>query len=249
MKKTALGLGLVLVVIVGGLLLLAGNLNSIVKSLIESEGSRAMGVAVTVGSVDIDLASGRAAILDVSVANPAGYSDNDMIRFDELSVLIDINSLTTDLPRINSIVARNPFVRVEGQGSVTNLSVVSDKLAADSPAETGESTQQLAIDQITIEGIAATLQSNLFPSELDVSLGSINLSNLQGTPEEISAQVVRPLMQQLSGNAAREMARASARLLDQGLEQAAQQAERLKENLDEKVGDKVREGLGNLIGR
>ena len=93
--------------------LLFSNLDKIVETGIETAGSSALGSRVEVGSVAIDLTSGAASIYNFSVANPTGYSNAEMISFDELSVAIDLQNTNSQNVHVTSILARSPHVLSE----------------------------------------------------------------------------------------------------------------------------------------
>ena len=113
MKKVLIGLVIVLILIGGGVFLLFSNLDKIVETGIETAGSSALGSRVEVGSVAINLTSGSASIYHFSVANPTGYSNAEMISFDELSVAIDLQNTNGQNVHVTSIVARSPHVLYE----------------------------------------------------------------------------------------------------------------------------------------
>lgn len=258
MKKVLAGLLILVVIFVGGVFLLVSNLDNIVKNVIETAGTNAIGSEVLVGEVELDLLNGIATIRNFSVANPQGFSDQLMIQFDELSIAIDIDSLSGPVTRIDSIIARNPYVLYEIQDGTSNLDAVSARFADDESSADEASgysgSPQIAIGQITIEGIQASLLSDNLPTALNVNLGTINLQNLEGTPDSIAQQIVRPLMAQLAGNAALALVQATAELLTDNLQQkAGESLEQLEDNLrdavDDVIGEDIREGLGNLLRR
>ena len=75
-----------LVLIGGGVFLLFSNLDKIVETSIETAGTNTMGSQVEVGSVAMDLIGGTASIYDFSIANPAGFSNAEMVRSFNLTV-------------------------------------------------------------------------------------------------------------------------------------------------------------------
>ena len=254
MKKTILGvLVLVVVVIGGGLFYVINNLDSIVEQLIETAGTQAVGSPVTVGSVSIDLTGGSASIMDFAIANPQGFSDASMISFDELSVALDLPNLSGSLVAINSIVARNPRVFYETIENGSNFETVAARFssgeteAAAEPEET--SSVQLQIGSILIEDIEAGMKTYLLPNTFQANLGEIRLQNLSGTPEEIAADILQPVLGQLGRTAGSALLNASAELLQQDLQAVGQQAVDQAQDRLEDATENVREGLGNLLQR
>lgn len=229
MKKLFIALGLVVLLAGGALTWLFLNLDSLAKQVIESAGTRAMGTEVTVGSVEIDLVNGNAGLTDFRVANPEGFSNQDMMRFDALSVDIALGSIGSEMIRINNVRSTNPYVLYELQGSRANLDVVRERLASGEPAPTEpppEAAQQLmlSVGEVTIAGIQGRLQADRLPRAVDVNLGTIVLRDMEGTPTEIARQVARPLVAQVSANAASALVNATAELLEGELGERAEQA-------------------------
>ena len=245
MKKVLVGIVLLLLVLAGGLYYLYSNLEHLVKQQIEIAGTAAVGTAVTVDEVVIDLPSGSASIRGFRVANPEGYSAGSMMSFAELNVVLDLNNLSRDRIGIISIIALSPHVLYEMQGNASNMDVIRDNLAGENPAaETpanANSAIQLDITSINIQEIGATLSSTLLATPVEVGLGDIRLRNLSGTPEEIANQIMSPLIAQLSTNAALALLSMRAGdLRDDVLEQVDAGLEA--------AGETLREGLGNLFG-
>ena len=258
MKKVFIGLGVVIVLLVGGVYLVYSNLDSIVETAIEQAGTEAVGSEVAVDGVSLDLAAGRASIMGFSVANPAGYSAGDMVRFDELTVSVDITSLQEEVIRINSIVARNPYIRYESVGGTSNVDTVSARFASDEEApvedESAGEGPQLSIGSIVIEGIQGSLSDDRLPREMDVNLGDIVLEDLNGTPDEIASQVMKPLLSQITTTASQAILSSVGEFLEEDLQGRANEAldsakESLNESLNESLDENLRENLGNLLNR
>ena len=265
MKKAILGvLVLGLVLIGGGVFYVINNLDALVKQVIETVGTDAVGSPVTVGGVSIDLRGGSATITNFAVANPRGFSGESMIGFDELSVALDLANISSELIAISSIVARNPRVHYETTEGGSNLETVAERFSSDesaAPASESESSNiQLQIGSILIEDIEAAMQTHLLPNTFEASLGDIRLQNLSGTPAEIAEAIMQPVISQLSRTAANSLLSMTADLLQEDLQAAGQQVlDRAQDTLDDAADDvneqldeateSVREGLGNLLRR
>jgi hypothetical protein len=262
MKKVLYALGIIVILIGGGVVLLISNLDGIVKTAIETYGTEAVGSQVSVGSVEIDLTGGTAAIYDFSVANPPGFSDQAMMSFSEVSVAIDLDTIGEEVIGINSIVARSPYVLYESADDTTNVDTVSARFAGEEDTDDtadadSESEVQLRIASILIEDIRAQTAGEGIP-DLNLNLGDISLQNLSGTPSEIAEQVMGPVTRQVSANAASALLEATATMITEGLQDATENlsnmgseiGEGLSESVGE-VGDTLEEGLqglGNLFG-
>ncbi len=252
MKKILIGLVVVVVIVAGGAFFLLSNLNGFVKTAIESYGSEAIGAQVTVGSVDINLQQGSASLYDFSIANLPGNSDRSLLSFSELSVSLDLTRISQELIVISDITTRNPHVSYERANGTSNIDELSARLSSEEPQEPAsagsESEMQLEIGNILIEGIQATVSDSILPSPVEIALGDIVLSDLAGTPAEISQQILTPLMSQIASNAGSAFLNMSQELLGDQLENLGDLGNQVGEKLDETVGESVREGLGNLFG-
>ncbi|MEX1197881.1 MAG: hypothetical protein WEB57_08490 [Pseudohongiellaceae bacterium] len=262
MKKLFIAIGLVLLLAGAGVTWLLLNLDSLAKQVIETAGTRAMGTEVSVGTVDIDLMNGNAGIADFRVANPEGFSNEDMMRFDALTVDIALGSIGSEIIRINSVRSTNPYVLYELQGGRTNLDVVREHLASGRPADTEPPPEaarelMLSIGEIAIEGIRGRLQADRLPRSVDVDLGTIVLRDMEGTPTDIARQIARPLLTQVSANAASALVNATGELLEGELtERAEQAAEELRnqarsrlQDTEQQVDDTMQETAEDLGNR
>lgn len=255
--KVVVGIFVVLLVLVGGgLYYVYANLDVLVERGIESAGTSAAGTRVEVGSVDVDLLGGSATIRDFTLANPEGYSDAALLSFDELSVVIDIAAMSRQSGdiSISSITSRNPHLLYEARDGVSNLDTVRERLAGDpAPEPTTPGTEpNIAIGSVVIEGITATVDSDLLPSPANVDLGDVRLQDLSGTPAEVAQQVLRPLLTQLAANAGR----IALTLIPEDLRTAGTAARDAAgariEQAGEAVGEAtqgIRDGIGNLLRR
>lgn len=253
MKKTLVVTLLLFLALGGGVYYLYSNLDFYVKQQIESAGTAAVGTAVTVEAVAIDVPAGTATIRGFRVANPEGYSASSMMSFDELHVVLDLNNISRERIGILAITARNPHVLYEMQGNVSNLDIVRGKLAGQGTAapapENSASPIQLEIASVDIEDVGATLSSNLLTAPVAVDLGDVALRDLRGTPTQIADQIMQPLVSQLAASAGRALLSARAGdLKDDVLERVDAGLEAAGETLRE-AGANIREGFGNIFNR
>ncbi len=255
MKKLLYIVLALLVLVIGGVVLLVNNLDSLVRRAIEVAGTSALGTEVSVGRVNLDLAAGSATLADISIANPEGFSNEDMIRFDELQLAIDLASLNTDVVRITSVRSVNPFLLYEMQGTRSNIDALRERLSAatassNTTAATG-TDPVIAINSIQIGGIQGRLQSDVLPEAVDVSLGDVQIPPVQGTPEQLAQQIAMPLLTQLGRNASIAFTGAmseqiESELRERGAELQEQAAERLQEA--EEAARDAADDLRNRLG-
>jgi len=118
-----------LVLVVGGLVAI-WSLEAIVKRLVERYGSEATQVAVHVDAVALSLLGGSAAIDDLSIANPSGFSSADAFRLGEIQVRVDRSTLLSNPVVIDEISIVAPQVQFEVDANGTsNVDVIRHHLA------------------------------------------------------------------------------------------------------------------------
>jgi len=214
MVKWIAGIVLVLVIAIG----LAGyyiysNLDALVEQAIETHGSEALGVAVGVDGVAIDLMEGRASIYGLSVANPPGYEAPHAFTLGEITVAIDLASLEEQDPIVlDEITIGNPAVFYEmNRAGKANVDVLRENAASGGgaaeesadPSEPAGEPLRLRIRKLRFEEgqIAANTRAIGGP-EIDAKIGRAELTDVGGaagaTPDEIGVVIVK----QLGGQAA-----------------------------------------------
>ncbi len=248
MRKIKLAVAAVLVLCGLVAVLLATNLDRLVRRAIEVAGTQALGTAVTVTAVQMELTEGRAVIRGLRIANPEGFSERDMISLDELSLHLDAASLSS-VPRVLSIEAHNAMVNVEARGNVSNLSVVSQQMAtrinpASSEASPG---REIIVERIGLHGIEATLQSDFLPLQGGVKLGDVVLVGFQGDADELARAISRDLMIQLSRNAGLALANASSRFMNDNISWLMEEAGSRLDNLQQGIRSRFSERLDSDV--
>jgi len=237
MKKLLYIVLALLVLVIGGVVLLVNNLDSLVRRAIEVAGSNALGTEVRVGSVNLDLAGGSATLSDFSIANPEGFSDQDMVRFDELLLALDLASLNTEVLRITSVRSVNPFLHYEMQGTRSNVDALRERFPASAtPAESAPAGSEpvIAINSIQIGGIQGRLQSDVLRQTVDVDLGDVQIPPVQGTPEQLAQQIAVPLLTQLGRNASAAFTGAMSDQVESELRARATE-------IQEEAGERIRQ--------
>ena len=124
-RALLLSAGIGAAVIAFGVLLLVARLDDIVQGLIERRGSALTGTAVRIESVEIALASGRATLRGLTVANPPGFTAPNVLSLQAVEVGIDVRSLLADPLVFDAIhvVAPHVFYEVNAAGTA-NIDVI-----------------------------------------------------------------------------------------------------------------------------
>jgi hypothetical protein len=130
MKKILIGLAVIILLVVGALVYVYVNLDSIVKSTIEEAGTRVTLADVTVDGVSIETTQNSAAINGLVVGNPDGFNSDYAFSLGNISVRLDGSTLTSDTIRIIEVVVESPSVIYElGNGS-SNIATIQRNVEA-----------------------------------------------------------------------------------------------------------------------
>jgi len=250
MKKVVLGAILVLLITIGfSVYYLLSNLDSLVKSAIETYGSEATQTSVRVDNVKIVLQDGSGAIHGLTVGNPKGFATPNAFSLGEIATQIDLKSLSEDVPVIEHITIRAPEVFFElnenGQNNLdklkSNLQSGASTSSSSSSGKGDGSEPKLIIRKLIFSD--GNIHARVVPLDknYELKLPNIQMNNLGGktgaTPSQIASQALKVLTD-----------RALAEIKKKGIDQYKAQLEgEVNKRLDtekEKVGDKLKGVLG-----
>jgi hypothetical protein len=143
------------------------HVNDYVVGIVEQVGSELTQTAVSVDRADINLTKGSGALYNLSIANPAGYSDSKLYVSNKVALSVAVASFSQPVKVIEKVDVRDVYFSVEYKGVKNNLQAVMDTIrsgAADNSASA-----------------VVTVQSNGEPIEspIKVTLGRITFSEIQ----------------------------------------------------------------------
>ena len=194
-KKLLLSLVLVVVVVFAAAFF---YLDSIVKTGIEAEGSDVLGTSVSVSSVSISPLSGSGTIRGLTIENPEGFTEDNIMQLGEVTVSLNLSSLLGDIIEIYEISVIEPVITYETKITTDNIRA----LLANLPSTPGAANEDVAVDAgkgfIIREFNLRDAQVNLIASiiEQSVVLGDIQLLDI-GT--ENQAATVSQALEKILG--------------------------------------------------
>ncbi|MGH8711351.1 MAG: hypothetical protein ACREVA_08555 [Burkholderiales bacterium] len=157
MKKLLLGIAVVvLLVIAGGAWWLYSSLDSVVASAIHKYGPQITGVSVKLSSVKIVPADGTASLRGLVVGNPKDFKTEHALSLGEISMKLDIGSLTKDVVLIKEISIIKPDVTYEYVSRGSNLDAIKhnvDRYAAENLGGKNESKDKGSGKKFIIENL------------------------------------------------------------------------------------------------
>ncbi|MBL4670710.1 MAG: hypothetical protein JKX81_00510 [Arenicella sp.] len=261
MKKLLIALFVIIAIIGIGLFVFVGKMDSLVKDVIEKEGSAALGSPVKVESVVTDLKNGSAVLNNFTISNPAGYKAANAIEIKSFSASVDYRSQI-----INSIEINNPIINAEQKGNKNNFQDLLQNMPAADEVEGEEAVTEGDDTVITIKLLALRKATvNLITSDLAVGgmkfelgdrsfvMDDFVMNDLNGTVTEISDLVIERLTShvstQVKGYVKKEAASmAKGRLMEEAKNRINQQLEeKLGGKLDVDLNDQAKEKVGEKL--
>jgi len=188
---------IVILLFCGGALwfLAGGSLNEFIKTRIETVGKQLTEQTVSVNTVDIQLAKGAGSILGLNLSNPSQYSYPHAFSLGEITLDINLASLTKEPIIIDAIVIKNPkaFVQLTatGDSNIQDLLKTIKTNIKNSQSDASSTEQQspgseqeepkLSVKKIVLAGTALSLDlSALGNKEHQATLTDITLTNIGG---------------------------------------------------------------------
>lgn len=192
--------------IFGGGIYLYTQLNALAKPLTERIASDALGVAVTIGEMDIRLKDKRVDVRNIKVANPSGFKKPNAITISEVTVAL--SAIATNSVNIEDVAVKGTDVYLEVTSQGTNLSKIQNnlkKVKSDGPVE---EAIKVIIERFSLDGAmlhpSITLLSNRDLKSVQVSpivLRNIGKADNGILAQDAVAQIMRPILKELTKKA------------------------------------------------
>ena len=257
MKKIAIGLAVIVVIAAGGLIYIWSNLGAIIKDVVESAGSRATGVSVTLDKVDVDkLTGGAAGLRGLTVGNPKGFKSDYAFKLGAISVALDATTLADDVIVIKDVEITGPQVIYElgaGGSNIATIQKTVDRMAGGGssagakPATGTETKKKVVIENLRIrDGAIEVNTGNLGGRKMRQTLPAIHLRNIGksggasrgATPAQVAAKIIDAITEhamravgKLDIGAVKDALSGAAGTLKEGVPGIAKDAEKGLKNL------------------
>jgi len=200
-----------------GIFLLVSNIDGIVKNVIESVGTEVTGTDVSVGSVSIDLKTGKGTIKGLSIENPDGYASGDAFRLEEITLALDINSLSGEPVIINQIIVDGATVNYLAKGKDSNLQTIMNNVnsgggssGGDAASDEEGASTKIIIDEfrftnasmnLSVVGVPGTEKNMVLD---DVVSKNVGRSQNGVEPAEAAAIIMEPVIRKAVNTALNE---------------------------------------------
>jgi len=209
MKKIAMVVAGLAVLVVGGLVFVWSNLDGIVKDSIQTYGSQAVQTKVSVADVKLELEAGKASISGLTVANPAGFSDPNIFELGNIITKIDISSIRQNPIIIDEIIISAPVVVYEiNKSGLSNVDVLKKQLGLGAKKSSTKASNgngdalKMIIRKLVVEGSKAKVRiAALGNAKQTVNLPRIVMTDVgKKSGGATAAEVAQILSSKLLGN-------------------------------------------------
>lgn len=176
LKKIAIGLAVLVVVVVIGLVYLWNNLDNIIRVAVEKYGTAATQTAVILDGVRLSVTSGEGTLSGLSVDNPKGFNGNvKAFYLGSIKVAVDASSIQGTGPIIiKEIDIEKPQVNYEVTAAGdTNLSAIQQNAQSYADSMSGKTTTKPAAPVSNAENKASR---KIIINDLVVRDGQIGIS-------------------------------------------------------------------------
>ncbi|MEP1472867.1 MAG: hypothetical protein ABJK20_06640 [Halieaceae bacterium] len=233
---------------------LLGNLDGIIKGVIEDVGTEVTGTRVTVDAVELELSSGKGRITGLTIDNPPGYDSDYAFKLNDITVGIQPASVTKPVIVISEVTIRGASLIAEQKGERTNLSDLLDNIEKSSKTTDSEVVEEkpeqaagdvrLYMKKFVFAGTKAKIITET-NGEAALKVPNVTRQNIGDpstglTPEQMAEQILQAVVE--------EVENAVAAYLADLAKQAVERKVREKIGLD--GGDESSEsGLKSLFKR
>ena len=185
------GLFLVLAIV---LVVIWSNLDWVVKTMIEDVGTDTLGVEVRVESVSITLSEAKAELTGLTVRNPEGFSDGNMLYFSKIAVDLAQDSLQKSTAIIDNLTISSSEILYELTEQGSNFEAVQRHASRHDQSSSGASSgdqkasdekePRFAINELWIDNPKVKiLAPQWIKDPLIVNLPKIEIDNIGTRPD------------------------------------------------------------------
>lgn len=174
---------LVALFVIGGVYLYM-NVSGISKELSEQVATDALGVAVTIGEMDVSVADKLIVVRNLKIANPGGYVKDNAIEVGKIT--ITANSFSKTLVHLKDVRVEGTNVFLEVRPKGTNLGDIKKNIDAKQSAKKSGAVEPQAVDDKHARHLNVMIDdfilfdASIYPSVtlMDKDLGKVVMPDL-----------------------------------------------------------------------
>jgi hypothetical protein len=207
---------IVLLVILAGVAfgVLLFNLNTIIKSGVETAGPMVVKVPVLLAKSNISLLSGQGELTGLVVQNPAGFQSEYAFQLNKVFVDIDaLSVLRGNEIHIREIIIDGPHIIYDGGLGNSNIKTIMDNLKSTdevggkepsqepSPAPKSSKDQKVVIDHLVIKNIKLGVSNKLLQGKtINVELPPIEQRDIGKDGDKSMEDIIKDVLGSLNSS-------------------------------------------------
>lgn len=194
--------------VVGAVVFLYSQKNSIFKAAIEKGGTYAMGVETKLTSAELKPLTGTATISGLTVANPPGYKSDKFFGLGSSTVQVRPETISQPVIELPILTMSDIRVNLEKSDGKANYKIILDNLARlsgsgkSNPKPSSSNEKKFVINEVDIRKVVVHV--DLIPvggqlTQVDVPIDEVTLKNVgtagKGLPAgELAAVIVKAVL-------------------------------------------------------
>ncbi|MCK4283864.1 MAG: hypothetical protein KAX44_06075 [Candidatus Brocadiae bacterium] len=200
-RKMVIAAVAVAVVVVVGLVLVASNLDKIIKIGVEKGGTLVLGVPTTLEKATVAVREGTVGLDGLVLGSPEGFAEPSMFELAHAHTTVDIGSLRKEELVIHEVIIDGPKITLEFAGGTTNWGTVLERLEREPKDEEAKqkSQKKLRVDRIVFSNGKIRIAGFPVAGSATVPLPTLEITDLapaDGTSQTVGgvlADVIRSL--------------------------------------------------------
>ncbi|MBL4591876.1 MAG: hypothetical protein JKY96_07955 [Phycisphaerales bacterium] len=179
---------LFVILVIGGIFLVASNLDKMVKTGIEKGGTYATGVQTTVDSVDVGLFSGSLSMQALKIDNPSGFSTPHFMTLASSDTQINLATLNEAKVRISKVRLTGIDLYLDKGNDPSNYNAILNNLKRFEDGDTKQSSDDtgankpVVIESLVLEDISIHVANmpgiSLLTGDIAITIPKIELENI-----------------------------------------------------------------------
>lgn len=228
------------------------SIGAVVKAAVEKIGSDLTQTTVSLDDVEISLSDGRGSFHGLRMTNPSGFADDDAFAFDEVTIVLDLASLTSDTIVIKEVTVKEPRILYELSDKGTNIEKIQRnvKTSQQSSASGGSdgNGRSFVIENLYLrDGTVSVAASGLVDRKLTVPLPDVHLTDVGRDSGGASpGDIVEQTLAAIGNGITTAVADINLDAITQGIQYTAEGAGRALGSAAESAGDVAGEA-GNAV--
>jgi len=208
LKILYFGLLIVVILVVVGVIAIGLFADNALKMAVESAGTKALNVGVSVRDVDLSILGGTVGLQNLVIDNPPGYQHERLLELGEAKIAVESRSLLRDVVNIKDIRLDGANVVLEQKGIFgNNLQELMKSLPAKEKQTSESAGKKLHVDSLEITNTKVNVKLLPVPGKVDtltLKLAPIKMTDLGGENDLDTIALSRKILFAIAGGIAEQ---------------------------------------------